>query len=171
METLANSQYPIITLCGSTKFSDAYIEWNKKLSLAGFCVLSVGLFGHKIPGFDMSGEEKHTLDAVHLQKIKMSDAIFVLNVNDYIGASTWNEIDFALANYKTIFFLNSLTLCNFKLALDKVCQYFPRFKYEHEYKPDITVLGFPKIRNLSLEASQRHILKMKEVIDNLKIES
>lgn len=39
-------QYKVITLCGSTRFKDAFIETQKRLTLEGNIVISVGLFGH-----------------------------------------------------------------------------------------------------------------------------
>ena len=37
--------YKIITLCGSTRFKDEFMEVQKRLTLAGNIVISVGLFG------------------------------------------------------------------------------------------------------------------------------
>ena len=39
-------KYPVITLCGSTHFKDEFIEAQKRLTLEGNIVISVGLFGH-----------------------------------------------------------------------------------------------------------------------------
>ena len=39
-------KYPVITLCGSTRFKEEFMEMQKKLTLAGNIVISVGLFGH-----------------------------------------------------------------------------------------------------------------------------
>ena len=39
-------KYKVITLCGSTKFKDAFIKAQKDLTLKGNIVISVGLFGH-----------------------------------------------------------------------------------------------------------------------------
>ena len=39
-------KYKVITLCGSTRFKDEFIEAQKKLTLEGNIVISVGLFGH-----------------------------------------------------------------------------------------------------------------------------
>ena len=39
-------KYPVITLCGSTRFKDQFMEMQKKLTLEGNIVISVGLFGH-----------------------------------------------------------------------------------------------------------------------------
>ena len=39
-------KYKIITLCGSTRFKDEFLEARKCLTLEGNIVISVGLFGH-----------------------------------------------------------------------------------------------------------------------------
>ena len=39
-------KYPVITLCGSTRFEEQFMEAQKKLTLEGNIVISVGLFGH-----------------------------------------------------------------------------------------------------------------------------
>ena len=36
------AQYPVITLCGSTRFKDAFLEAQKRLTLAGNIVINVG---------------------------------------------------------------------------------------------------------------------------------
>ena len=38
--------YKVITLCGSTRFKEQFIETQKRLTLEGSIVVSVGLFGH-----------------------------------------------------------------------------------------------------------------------------
>ena len=86
-----NKKYPVITLCGSTRFKNEYLEAQKRLSLEGNIVISVGLFGHSgdaevWDGMDEGSmsKTKEMLDDMHKQKIDMSDAIFVINVNGYI---------------------------------------------------------------------------------------
>ena len=39
-------QYPVITLCGSTKLKKGFMEAQKKLTLESNIVISVSLFGH-----------------------------------------------------------------------------------------------------------------------------
>lgn len=39
---------------------------------------------------------KDILNELHLRKIDISDELFVLNVNGYIGTDTQNEIDYAV---------------------------------------------------------------------------
>ena len=38
--------YKVITLCGSTRFKDEFLQVQKELTLHGNIVISVGLFGH-----------------------------------------------------------------------------------------------------------------------------
>jgi len=38
--------YKIVTLCGSTRFKEQFLEVQKRLTLEGYIVISVGLFGH-----------------------------------------------------------------------------------------------------------------------------
>ncbi len=40
--------YPVVTLCGSTRFKDEFMEAQKRLTLEGNIVISVGLFGHSV---------------------------------------------------------------------------------------------------------------------------
>ena len=40
------NKYPVITLCGSTRFKEQFLEVQKRMTLEGNIVISVGLFGH-----------------------------------------------------------------------------------------------------------------------------
>ena len=88
-------KYKVITLCGSTKFKDEFIEVQKKLTLEGNIVISVGLFGHSGDDEVWSRGTKEMLDNMHKQKIDMADEIFVINVGGYLGSSTKSEIEYA----------------------------------------------------------------------------
>ena len=98
-------KYPVITLCGSTRFKDAFLEAQKRLTLAGNIVISVGLFGHSGDDEVWTEGTKEMLDDMHKRKIDMADAIYVINVDGYIGASTRSEIDYARNNGKEVLFL------------------------------------------------------------------
>ena len=94
----------IVTLCGSTRFKDEFLTVQKDLTLQGHIVLSVGLFAHA-DNIELSQEDKIRLDNLHREKINMSDAIFVINKDGYIGESTYGEIDWANRMKKQIYFL------------------------------------------------------------------
>ena len=88
----------IITLCGSTRFKTAFLAEQRRLTLEGKIVISVGLFGHDElpPGERERGNEiKDMLDELHLRKIDLADRVHVINVNGYVGESTRREIDYA----------------------------------------------------------------------------
>lgn len=101
--------YKVITLCGSTKFKDAFLKAQKKLTLEGNIVISVGLFGHADGDYKtvLTDEVKTMLDDMHKRKIDMADEIFVINVGSYIGESTKSEIEYALNIGKTVRYLES----------------------------------------------------------------
>ena len=97
--------YKLITLCGSTRFKDVFIETQKRLTLEGNIVISVGLFGHCGDDEVWTDGVKEMLDDMHKRKIDMADEIFVINVGGYIGSSTRSEIDYAKTNGKTVRYL------------------------------------------------------------------
>ena len=101
-------KYKVITLCGSTKFKDEFIETQKQLSLAGNIVISVGLFGHSGDNEVWSEGIKEMLDDMHKRKIDMADEIFVINKNGYIGSSTKSEIEYAKTHGKPINYLEPI---------------------------------------------------------------
>lgn len=106
-----------ITLCGSTRFPEAFEYWNTQLTLAGNVVYSVAVMPHhaNVEGF-LTSAEKDTLDKVHLRKIENSDAIFVVDIGGYIGESTGREIDFARQLGKDIFRLSEFTVSPVQLS-------------------------------------------------------
>ena len=98
-------KYPVITLCGSTRFQEQFMEAQKRLTLAGNIVISVGLFGHSGDDEVWTPGMKEMLDNMHKRKIDMADAIYVINVGGYIGESTRSEIEYALKNGKKVLYL------------------------------------------------------------------
>lgn len=88
-------KYNVITLCGSTKFKDDFIREQKRLTLEGNIVISVGLFGHSGDDEVWTDNVKEMLDDMHKRKIDMADEMFVINKGGYIGSSTKSEIEYA----------------------------------------------------------------------------
>ena len=95
-------KYKVITLCGSTKFKDDFLKEQKRLTLEGNIVISIGLFGHSGDNEAMDIKTKEMIDDMHKRKIYMADEIFVINKNNYIGNSTKSEIEYALKNNKVV---------------------------------------------------------------------
>lgn len=89
-----NGKFKTICLCGSTRFKEEFIKARNRLTKAGYVVLGPEVFTHA-DGENTTDFEKAMLDDMHLQKIAMSDEIFVVNVRNYIGYSTIREIQYA----------------------------------------------------------------------------
>ena len=101
-------KYKVITLCGSTRFKDEFMEVQKRLTLEGNIVISVGLFGHSGDNEVWIEGTKEMLDDMHLRKIDMADEIYVINVDGYIGTSTRNEIEYAKRTGKVVRYLKKM---------------------------------------------------------------
>ena len=100
-----NNGFKVITLCGSTRFKDEFLEAQKRLTLEGNIVISVGLFGHSGDDEVWTEGVKDMLDRQHLAKIDLADEIFVVNVGGYIGDSTRREIAYAEIKGKSLVYL------------------------------------------------------------------
>lgn len=107
--------YKVITLCGSTRFKDAFMQVQKRLTLEGNIVISVGLFGHSGDNEVWENMDEGTLtrtkemlDDMHKRKIDMADEIYVINVGGYIGSSTRNEIEYARRTGKIVRYLETM---------------------------------------------------------------
>lgn len=96
----------IITICGSTRFKDEIVEAAKNLTMDNHIVLAPCIF-HHADDMELTAEQKIRLDNLHKEKINMSDAIFVVNKDGYIGESTYGEIDWAQRMKKEIYFLEN----------------------------------------------------------------
>lgn len=101
----------VITLCGSSRFPEAFHLANAHFSMLGHVVISLGLFGHAdeptgakflTSDGNEATKEKQLLDQLHFKKIEMADEIFVINVGGYIGSSTKREIEYAKSLGKNV---------------------------------------------------------------------
>lgn len=98
----------IITVCGSLKFYNEMINISEKMELEGNCML-MPIYNPNHPNKDAyTIEEGLILDKMHKEKIKLSDAILVVNVNGYIGSSTKKEIEYAKSLNKEIIYYTDL---------------------------------------------------------------
>lgn len=108
-------EYPVVTLCGSTKFKDAFVRMQKELTLKGYIVIAPSLFGHSddkeiFENMDNTSfiKTKNMLAEMCKSKIDMSDEIFIINVDGYIGDSTKIEIEYAISKNKKVNYLESI---------------------------------------------------------------
>lgn len=101
-------KYRVITLCRSTRFKDEFLQQQKRLTLEGNIVISVGMFGHAGDQEVWADGVKDMLDDMHKRKIDMADEIFVINVGGYIGSSTKSEIAYAQSTGKLVRYLEEM---------------------------------------------------------------
>ena len=108
-------KYKVVTLCGSTRFREQFMQVQKDLTLQGNIVISVGLYGHAGDSEVWENMDEGTLtktkemlDDMHKRKIDMADEIFVVNVGGYIGDSTKSEIKYAHENGKVVRYLENI---------------------------------------------------------------
>ena len=99
----------VITLCGSYKFKNEMAEVAEIMTLAGNCMLTPNELTRDSKD-DYSEAEARMIDMMHKEKIKISDAIIVVNVGGYIGKSTQSEIEFAEKLGKEIMYYTDLKL-------------------------------------------------------------
>ena len=97
----------VITVCGSLRFKKEMMEISEKMELQGNCMLTP-IYPTKDDKDAYTDEEVIILDKMHKEKIKLSDAILVVNVNNYIGSSTKSEIEFAKELGKEILYYTDL---------------------------------------------------------------
>jgi hypothetical protein len=94
----------VVCLCGSTKFKKDFETAAREQTLKGRIVLTLAVFA-QADGDPLSDEQITMLRHLHRHKIKMSDEIFIINRDGYIGESTRNDIEFAKANDMRIEYL------------------------------------------------------------------
>lgn len=97
----------IITICGSSKFKEEILRIDAKLSLEGNIVISLGCFGHA-DELNLTRKQEAILERVHQEKMNMSDEIFVVNKDGYIGEHTERDIEYAKSRGLKIRYLNEV---------------------------------------------------------------
>lgn len=90
----------IVTICGSMKFEKEMIDIASKLELENhYCVLQCV---YNLP--ELTDSQRQNLGELHLKKIQISDAIYVVNIGGHIGESCAKEIEYAKALGKEVIY-------------------------------------------------------------------
>ena len=95
-----------ITLCGSLRFQKEMMEIAQKMALEGNCILTPTY--QVLEKVEITEDQLNKLKEAHFKRIELSDAIFVVNVNNYIGDSTKLEIDYAQKMGKEIMYYTDI---------------------------------------------------------------
>ena len=93
----------IVTICGSMKYKNIMLEKALELQLKNKYVVLQPVYG--IDNYKYTDEDKKILGELHYKRIDISDAIYVVNVDGYIGESTKKEIEYAKRLGKEILYL------------------------------------------------------------------
>ena len=96
----------IITLCGSLKFQKEMMTIAEKMALEGNCILTPTY--PVIENLEIKKAQIAMLKDAHFKRIELSDAILVVNVNNYIGESTNLEVEYAKKLEKEIIYYTDL---------------------------------------------------------------
>lgn len=96
----------IITLCGSLKFQKEMMAIAEKMALEGNCILTPTY--PFLENIEIKEEQIAMLKKIHFKRIGLSDAILVVNVNNYIGNSTNLEIEYAQKLGKEIIYYTDI---------------------------------------------------------------
>ena len=92
----------VITICGSMKFSKEMIKIASELEKEkGWCVIQCV---YDINPDSTTQKEIDNIVNAHWKKIDISDAIYVVNIDGYIGNSTNNEIKYAIKKGKEVIY-------------------------------------------------------------------
>ena len=94
----------IVTICGSMKFKDKMMEVAKELEIKNKYVVIQCIYSND----KFSEAEQQILADLHYNKIEISDAIYVINVNGYIGSSTSKDIEYAKKLGKEVMYLEPI---------------------------------------------------------------
>ena len=92
----------VITICGSMRYSKEMMKISEELEWKkGYAVIQCV---YNVDGLKYDGLDASILDKIHRKKIDISDAIYVVNIDGYIGDSTKKEIEYALNSGKEVIY-------------------------------------------------------------------
>lgn len=100
-----------VAICGSSRFVElaAVAAW--ELEKRGILALSMNLLPHWYGAAEHHQAEAEgvadVLDTLHLRKIDMADAVFIVNPSGYIGERTSVEIAYAETHSKPVHYLET----------------------------------------------------------------
>ena len=93
--------YPVVVLCGSTRFKDEFEKVSRELTLSGYIVISLSVYSH-YDNLNLNKDQINMLTNIQYQKIDMADEIYVINKYGYMGSGTIKEIEYAKSKGKVI---------------------------------------------------------------------
>lgn len=127
----------ITTLCGSTRHKQLIEMFAANLERSGhFIVFRSQFFAHA-DKITLTDEEIETANDLHRFKIRMSNAIHVVDPGGYLGESTKDEISYALFNEKDIYIM-SMAGGAYDTLLDIARKIPAKIRAKYKYHVDVT---------------------------------
>lgn len=91
-----------VTICGSMRYEEQMKTISLQLEIAHeFNVLQCV---YNPDSIELSNTDRQKLARSHMKKIDLSDAIYVVDIDGYIGESVKGEIEYAKNNQKEIIY-------------------------------------------------------------------
>lgn len=94
-------KYPVVTLCGSTRFKKEFERVQKELTLSGYIVIPLTIYS-QYDKTKLTDEQKQMLIEMEYRKIDISDEIYVINKYGYIDSDTMKAIEYAENRHRRI---------------------------------------------------------------------
>lgn len=92
----------VVTICGSMRFQNEMIRIASDLEIEkGWCVIQCV---YDINQRILPEKGLENIVNAHWRKIDISDAIYVVNIDGYIGNSTKGEIEYAISKGKEVIY-------------------------------------------------------------------
>lgn len=103
----------ILTICGSMKFESEMkkIAWELEAT-KGYCVIQCV---YNVDHREISESELKNLNTSHFKKIDICDAVYIVNINGYIGLQVKKEIEYALSKGKEVIYHEKILKTNWKI--------------------------------------------------------
>lgn len=99
-----------IGLVGSVRFKDHFIQIESILQVIHKKIISICSVDGLLNQRKFSSDEWEALQLICIKKLKIQDAILVLDVNGYIGDHTLEEIEYFLKKLKKpVYYLSKLS--------------------------------------------------------------
>ena len=103
-----NKDIKVVTICGSMKFAKEMQRIATDLEIKnGWCVIQCV---YDIKKDEITEEEMNNIVNAHWKKIDISDIIYIVNINGYIGESTKNEIKYAKSKGKEVIYYEEINI-------------------------------------------------------------
>lgn len=92
-------KFPIVCLCGSTRFKKDFLLVAKNMELSGMIVVMPNVYS-KADNIKLTDEQLKLLTDIHNEKLELCDEVYIVDaIGDngfpYIGNATRQEIEYA----------------------------------------------------------------------------